>query len=103
MQWQLHGAENENSADKIAAMGYDAISFDNYWTLQGAEQKYSPAGVYGADGKWVEQYVNQQDTRLVRAQVDWLKMMYAGLQKLSKISASTKKPLMVWTRSRPSH
>ena len=92
VQWQLHAEENENSADKIAARGYDAVNFDNFWTLQGAQQKYSPAGIWGADGKWVQRYDNQQDTRLVDDQLTWLKMMYKGLQTIT--SSGSRKPLM---------
>jgi hypothetical protein len=78
VRWQLSGADNEYSAEKIAAAGYDAIAFDNYWTIRhmGA---IGPCGVWKG-GQWVQLFKTSSDPKIDEVQVTWIKNMFKGLQ-----------------------
>ena len=62
------------SAASIAAARYDAIAFDNYWTLEqmGA---IGPCGVW-RDKQRVQLFTSIHDPKIDEVHVDWTKNVY---------------------------
>ncbi len=79
VQWQLNGADNSFSVERIAQLGYDAIAADNFgfgngWEACGAFRK----------GKWVQLYNSTDAGKLAfaEANVQWIQRFYSGVKKI---------------------